>query len=63
VDKMILFYAPKIMGTGGVPMARIPSSWFLNSPTLKNLRLTEYGADFVVEGHFHDVYKQNRKRS
>jgi diaminohydroxyphosphoribosylaminopyrimidine deaminase/5-amino-6-(5-phosphoribosylamino)uracil reductase len=63
VDKMILFYAPKIMGTGGVPMARIPSSWFPKSPSLKNLRLTEYGADFVVEGYFHDVYQRHRKRS
>jgi diaminohydroxyphosphoribosylaminopyrimidine deaminase/5-amino-6-(5-phosphoribosylamino)uracil reductase len=63
VDKMILFYAPKIMGTGGVPVARIPSSWFAKSPALKNLRLTEYGADFVVEGYFHDPYKQHRKRS
>jgi diaminohydroxyphosphoribosylaminopyrimidine deaminase/5-amino-6-(5-phosphoribosylamino)uracil reductase len=58
VDKMILFYAPKIMGTGGVPMARIPSTWFTKSPSLKNLRLTEYGSDFVVEGYFHDVYKR-----
>ena len=57
VDKMILFYAPKIMGTGGVPMARIPSRWFPKSPSLKNLRLTEYGSDFVVEGYFHDVYR------
>ncbi|MGC2280411.1 MAG: bifunctional diaminohydroxyphosphoribosylaminopyrimidine deaminase/5-amino-6-(5-phosphoribosylamino)uracil reductase RibD [Candidatus Acidiferrales bacterium] len=60
VDKMILFYAPKIMGTGGVPMARIPSNWFPKSPALKNLRLTEYGADFVVEGYFHDVYGHHR---
>jgi hypothetical protein len=59
---MILFYAPKIMGVGGVPPARIPSSWFPKSPALKNLRLTEYGADFVVAGYFHDVYKQHRKR-
>lgn len=58
VDKMILFYAPKIMGTGGVPMASIPSRWFPKSPSLKNLRLTEYGSDFVVEGYFHDVYKK-----
>jgi diaminohydroxyphosphoribosylaminopyrimidine deaminase/5-amino-6-(5-phosphoribosylamino)uracil reductase len=62
VDKMILFYAPKIMGTGGVPMAGIPSRWFPKSPSLKNLRLTEYGSDFVVEGYFHDVYQQHRKR-
>ena len=32
VDKMILFYAPKIMGTGGVPMAQIPSRWFRKIP-------------------------------
>ena len=37
VDKMILFYAPKIMGTGGVPMARIPSKWFPKSPSLTNI--------------------------
>ena len=40
VDKMILFYAPKVMGMGGVPMARIPSKWFAKSPALRNLKLT-----------------------
>ena len=25
VDKVALFYAPKVMGTGGVPMAALPS--------------------------------------
>jgi diaminohydroxyphosphoribosylaminopyrimidine deaminase / 5-amino-6-(5-phosphoribosylamino)uracil reductase len=59
VDKMILFYAPKIMGTGGVPLARIPSRWFAKAPSLKNLRLTECGSDFVVAGYFHDVYKRS----
>ena len=62
VDKMILFYAPKIMGMGGVPMARIPSKWFPKSPVLKNLTLSAYGPDFVVEGYFHDVYRNNRAR-
>jgi diaminohydroxyphosphoribosylaminopyrimidine deaminase/5-amino-6-(5-phosphoribosylamino)uracil reductase len=61
VDKMILFYAPKIMGTGGVPMARIPSQWFPQSPALKNLTLKACGPDFVVQGYFHDVYKQHRQ--
>src|ERR1700722_596298 len=59
VDKMILFYAPKIMGTGGVPLARIPSRWFAKSPALKNLTLNAYGPDFVVQGYFHDVYKRS----
>jgi diaminohydroxyphosphoribosylaminopyrimidine deaminase/5-amino-6-(5-phosphoribosylamino)uracil reductase len=62
VDKMILFYAPKIMGTGGVPMARIPSTWFPQSPALKNISVQTYGPDFVVQGYFDDVYRDHRAR-
>ena len=62
VDKMILFYAPKIMGTGGVPMAQIPARWFAKSPALKNISLNTYGPDFVVQGYFHDVYRNHRTR-
>ena len=62
VDKMILFYAPKIMGTGGVPMASIPSKWFPKSPALKNITLNRYGPDFCVQGYFHDVYGNHRAR-
>jgi diaminohydroxyphosphoribosylaminopyrimidine deaminase / 5-amino-6-(5-phosphoribosylamino)uracil reductase len=60
VDKMILFYAPKVMGTGGVPLARIPSRWFPKSPALKNLSVRACGPDFVVQGYFHDVYGDHR---
>ncbi|MGA7854892.1 MAG: bifunctional diaminohydroxyphosphoribosylaminopyrimidine deaminase/5-amino-6-(5-phosphoribosylamino)uracil reductase RibD [Candidatus Acidiferrales bacterium] len=60
VDKMILFYAPKIMGTGGVPLASIPSSWFAKSPALQNLNYAKSGPDFVVTGYFHDVYRHHR---
>lgn len=56
VDKIILFYAPKIMGNGGVPMAQMSPSWFAKSPALTNLKLSRYGPDFAVEGYFHDVY-------
>ena len=62
VDKMILFYAPKIMGTGGVPMASIPSKWFPKSPALKNITINRYGPDFCVQGYFHDVYGNHRTR-
>jgi len=63
VDKVILFYAPKIMGTGGVPMARIPAArWFSKGPALKNFRVLTCGSDFVVEGYFHDVYGNHRAR-
>jgi riboflavin biosynthesis pyrimidine reductase len=62
VDKMVLFYAPKVMGTGGVPMAAIPSAWFPKSPALENLTANRYGPDFVVEGYFHDVYGNHGTR-
>lgn len=60
VDKMILFYAPRIMGTGGVPMAQVPSRWFAKSPSLANITLRRYGPDFAVQGYFHDVYRNHR---
>jgi diaminohydroxyphosphoribosylaminopyrimidine deaminase / 5-amino-6-(5-phosphoribosylamino)uracil reductase len=63
VDKMILFYAPRIMGTGAVPLAKIPAArWFSKGPALRNLRVLTYGPDFVVEGYFHDVYGNHRTR-
>jgi diaminohydroxyphosphoribosylaminopyrimidine deaminase/5-amino-6-(5-phosphoribosylamino)uracil reductase len=62
VDKMILFYAPKIMGTGGVPMASISSKWFPKSPVLTNITVNRYGPDFCVQGYFHDVYGNHRAR-
>jgi diaminohydroxyphosphoribosylaminopyrimidine deaminase / 5-amino-6-(5-phosphoribosylamino)uracil reductase len=61
VDKLALFYAPKIMGTGGVPMAQVAASkWFSKSPALTNLSIAPCGKDFLVEGYFHDVYGNHR---
>ncbi len=63
VDKMILFYAPKVMGTGGVPMAHVRAArWFSKSRALKNVRAMIYGSDVCVEGYFHDVYGNHRSR-
>jgi diaminohydroxyphosphoribosylaminopyrimidine deaminase/5-amino-6-(5-phosphoribosylamino)uracil reductase len=56
VDKVLLFYAPRIMGTRGVPFARISGQWFAKGPTLSNLTLRRVGPDFAVEGYLHDVY-------
>jgi len=62
-DKLALFYAPRIMGTGGVPMAELPAAtWFKNSPALMNLTVNPYKPDFFVEGYFHDVYGNHRSR-
>ena len=59
VDKMVLFYAPQIMGAGGVPMAQLPSQWFERSPALSQLSFRRYGPDFAVQGYFHDVYRNH----
>jgi diaminohydroxyphosphoribosylaminopyrimidine deaminase/5-amino-6-(5-phosphoribosylamino)uracil reductase len=59
VDKIVLFYAPKIMGAGGVPMAQLPSKWFERSPALSQLSFRRYGPDFAVQGYFHDVYRNH----
>jgi diaminohydroxyphosphoribosylaminopyrimidine deaminase/5-amino-6-(5-phosphoribosylamino)uracil reductase len=62
VDKMILFYAPRVMGTGGVPVARISSKRFAKSPALTNVSAECCGPDLVVQGYFHDVYGNHRAR-
>ncbi|MFZ0618879.1 MAG: bifunctional diaminohydroxyphosphoribosylaminopyrimidine deaminase/5-amino-6-(5-phosphoribosylamino)uracil reductase RibD [Candidatus Acidiferrales bacterium] len=62
VDKLVLFYAPRIMGAGGVPLAQVPSRWFAKSPPLSNVTLERCEPDFVVEGYFHDVYRDHRRR-
>ncbi|MGH9732157.1 MAG: bifunctional diaminohydroxyphosphoribosylaminopyrimidine deaminase/5-amino-6-(5-phosphoribosylamino)uracil reductase RibD [Candidatus Acidiferrales bacterium] len=59
VDKIVLFYAPKIIGDGGVPMAQLPSKWFERSPALSQLSFRRYGPDFAVQGYFHDVYRNH----
>ena len=62
VDKMILFYAPKIMGTEGVPVARTSSGRFPRLPALTNLAVDRCGPDFVVEGYLQNVYGNHRTR-
>jgi diaminohydroxyphosphoribosylaminopyrimidine deaminase/5-amino-6-(5-phosphoribosylamino)uracil reductase len=62
VDKMVLFYAPKIMGTRGVPLAQVPSWWFPKARPLSHVVLRDLDADFSVEGYVRDVYRDYRTR-
>jgi diaminohydroxyphosphoribosylaminopyrimidine deaminase/5-amino-6-(5-phosphoribosylamino)uracil reductase len=64
VNKMILFYAPMLLGPGGVPLARLRHSPRIEQRirSLSNLSLQPCGNDFVVEGYFHDVYGHHRTR-
>ncbi len=53
VDKLVLFYAPKLAGETGVPFARAKS---LALPPLAKVRLRQFGPDFAIEGYLRDVY-------
>ena len=59
VDKMILFYAPRVLGETTVPVAQYRASVARDSQTLTNLSLHRFGPDFAVEGYFHDVYRNH----
>jgi diaminohydroxyphosphoribosylaminopyrimidine deaminase/5-amino-6-(5-phosphoribosylamino)uracil reductase len=56
VDKLMLFYAPKIAGDNRVPFALAPK---LAHPSLQNIRISQFGPDFAVEGYLHDVYRNH----
>lgn len=54
VDKLVLFYAPKIAGRRDVPFAlasRIPLA------VLENVSLRQFGPDLALEGYLHNVYR------
>jgi len=61
VDKVFLYYAPKILaGTGSVPFAA--GAGFRNmsqAAQVKNLQLHRFGEDFAVEGYVRDPYDAN----
>jgi diaminohydroxyphosphoribosylaminopyrimidine deaminase / 5-amino-6-(5-phosphoribosylamino)uracil reductase len=58
VDKVFLYYAPKILaGTGSVPFAA--GAGFLHmsqAAQVKNVHLHRFGEDFAVEGYVRDPY-------
>jgi diaminohydroxyphosphoribosylaminopyrimidine deaminase/5-amino-6-(5-phosphoribosylamino)uracil reductase len=59
VDKVILFYAPKILGTVTVPMARHRPRPIRKIPALENIALRRFEPDFSVEGYLRDVYRNH----
>jgi diaminohydroxyphosphoribosylaminopyrimidine deaminase/5-amino-6-(5-phosphoribosylamino)uracil reductase len=56
VDRLFLFYAPKIAGESLVPFALAPK---LPHRILQNIQLSQFGPDFAVEGYLHDVYRNH----
>lgn len=58
VDKVFLYYAPKILaGTGSVPFATGPGFAHMSDAAyVKEIRLHRFGEDFAVEGYLRDPY-------
>jgi diaminohydroxyphosphoribosylaminopyrimidine deaminase / 5-amino-6-(5-phosphoribosylamino)uracil reductase len=59
VDKVFLYYAPKILaGTGSVPFAAGAGFRKMSEAAyIKSLKLHRFGEDFAVEGYLRDPYK------
>lgn len=58
VDKLFLFYAPKIMGEGAVPFVAPPEKGHAHVVlTPHQIRLHRFGEDFAVEGYLRDPYR------
>jgi diaminohydroxyphosphoribosylaminopyrimidine deaminase/5-amino-6-(5-phosphoribosylamino)uracil reductase len=62
VDKLFLYYAPKILaGTGAVPFAAGPGFRDIRDAAyVKSFRLHRFGEDFAVEGYLRDVYSDGQ---
>jgi diaminohydroxyphosphoribosylaminopyrimidine deaminase / 5-amino-6-(5-phosphoribosylamino)uracil reductase len=58
VDKVFLYYAPKILaGTGSIPFAAGTGfSHMSQAAQVKHIRLHRFGEDFAVEGYLRDPY-------
>lgn len=56
VDKMVLFYAPRVMGADGAPMAAVEHVAVAGMRGLKGLTVRRVGPDFCVEGYLRNVY-------
>lgn len=59
VDKVFLYYAPKILaGTGSIPFAAGAGFHRMSEAAqVKSLRLHRFGDDFAVEGYVRDPYE------
>ena len=60
VDKLFLYYAPKILAGGGsVPFASGSGFHQLSEAAqVKDITLHRFGVDFAVEGYIHDPYEE-----
>jgi diaminohydroxyphosphoribosylaminopyrimidine deaminase / 5-amino-6-(5-phosphoribosylamino)uracil reductase len=59
VDKVFLYYAPKILaGTGSIPFAAGAGNMSHAAAQVKRIQLHRFGEDFAVEGYLRDPYSE-----
>lgn len=59
VDKVVLFYSPRLLGADSLPFAEGHYRGLKDLPALKDLTLRQLTPDFVVEGYLRDVYRNH----
>jgi diaminohydroxyphosphoribosylaminopyrimidine deaminase/5-amino-6-(5-phosphoribosylamino)uracil reductase len=60
VDKIVLYYAPKLIGQEGtLPLIVGNFSRLAQAPTLHNVTTRQLGDEVVVEGYLRDVYRDH----
>jgi diaminohydroxyphosphoribosylaminopyrimidine deaminase/5-amino-6-(5-phosphoribosylamino)uracil reductase len=59
VDKLMIFYAPRVLGRETVPLARTASGSVNPLAALQRVQVGQSGPDFVVEGYLRDVYRDH----
>ena len=58
VDKMRMFFAPKVAGfEGRAPGEPTAKNGFHGAQELHGITMAQFGPDFAVEGYLHDVYR------
>jgi diaminohydroxyphosphoribosylaminopyrimidine deaminase / 5-amino-6-(5-phosphoribosylamino)uracil reductase len=62
VDKLVLYYAPRVIGVQGVPFAALRGKDAVRLPELRDVRCMQYGSDTVIEGWTRDVYGNHGTR-
>jgi diaminohydroxyphosphoribosylaminopyrimidine deaminase/5-amino-6-(5-phosphoribosylamino)uracil reductase len=58
VDKVFLYYAPRILGTGSIPFGAGAEFHASQGAHVKLVRLHRFGEDFAVEGYLRNPYAE-----
>ncbi len=58
VDKLFLYYAPKILGAPSIPLAAGADFNLRRPAQIKHVQLHHFGEDFAIEGYLRDPYAE-----